>query len=339
MTSDPFGGVLRLSSPADIIAMIPYMLGFHPADSLVIVAMRERRPVLNVRVDLPGRRPGRPSAAELRRLLDQAVRMVTDQAAEATILVGYGSRSRVTPVVARAATRLAGRGVPVLDALRVTKGRYWSYVCTNTACCPAEGTPVDVASSPVAAAATVAGMVALPDRAAVVSQVEPVDPAAQVEMWAAVGRADERLMGLADTADLTDNPVGALIEAGDEALDAALRRCRSGAGLTDDDLAWLSVLASLLPVGERFWRRIEESPDDRPAHRSLWLDALRRAPMDLVPAVGSLAALTAWRDGDGALATAALDRVLDVDPDYPPARVLDEAFAAGRRPAALDPRG
>ena len=340
MTSDPFGdGVVRLSSPADIIAMIPYMLGFHPANSLVIVAMRERRPVLNVRVDLPGPKAGRPSAKELRNLLRHAVRMVNDQAAQAAILVGYGPKSRVTPVVTQATVQLAGHGVEVLDALRVTKGRYWSYACANRACCPPEGTPVDVTSSPVAAAATVAGLVALPDREAVVDQVAPVDADVRAAMWDAVNRADERLLALADSADLTIDPVGALISAGDEALDAALGQCRAGVGVGTDELAWLSVLAALLPVGERFWRRIEESLADLPAHRNLWLDALRRAPMDLVPAVGCLAALTAWRDGDGALATAALDRVLDVDPQFPPARVLDEALRAGRRPATLDTLG
>ncbi|GAA1822882.1 hypothetical protein GCM10009682_49080 [Luedemannella flava] len=337
MTPDPFGDVVRLSSPADIIALIPYMLGFHPADSLVIVAMRARRPVLNVRVDLPGPGPGRPSAVEVRDLLRQVGRMVTDQAADAAILVGYGPRARVAPMLKRASALLTRRGVPLFDVLRVTNGRYWSYQCANKACCPPEGTPFDIASSPVAVTAAVAGLVALPDREALVSQVDPVPPEAQLDMWDAVGRADERLLALADSADLADDPVGALRDAADAALDAALAECRAGAALRDDDLAWLCVLASLLPVGERLWQRVLDASADLSTHRVLWLDALRRAPMDLVPAVGCLASFAALQDGDGALGAAALDRVLAVDADYPPARVLDAAFAAGRRPAALNP--
>ena len=43
-------GVLR--GPDAVIAAIPYLLGFHPQDSIVIVWMRERRICLTQRMDL-----------------------------------------------------------------------------------------------------------------------------------------------------------------------------------------------------------------------------------------------------------------------------------------------
>ena len=71
--------------------------------------------------------------------------------------------------------------------------------------------------------------------------------------------------------------------------------------------------------------------------RAAYRRRLKRYARDLRDDVGY--PFLVFRDGDGALATAALDRVLDVDPQFPPARVLDEALRAGRRPATLDPLG
>ncbi|MFD0787811.1 DUF4192 family protein, partial [Micromonospora azadirachtae] len=44
---------LAVRSPADLLAAVPYLLGFHPADSVVVVAMRGRRVVFAARADLP----------------------------------------------------------------------------------------------------------------------------------------------------------------------------------------------------------------------------------------------------------------------------------------------
>nr|WP_305070542.1 DUF4192 family protein [Micromonospora sp. 4G55] len=46
---------LTVRSPADLLAAVPYLLGFHPADSVVVVAMRAQRVVFAARADLPDR--------------------------------------------------------------------------------------------------------------------------------------------------------------------------------------------------------------------------------------------------------------------------------------------
>ena len=57
---------LSVRSPADMVAAVPYLLGFHPADSVVVVAVRGRRVVFAARGDLsaPGTDPG-PAARHL----------------------------------------------------------------------------------------------------------------------------------------------------------------------------------------------------------------------------------------------------------------------------------
>ena len=55
---------LAVRSPADLIAAVPYLLGFHPADSVVAVALRGRQIIFAARADLPepGADPVAPAA-------------------------------------------------------------------------------------------------------------------------------------------------------------------------------------------------------------------------------------------------------------------------------------
>ncbi|MEU0962164.1 DUF4192 domain-containing protein [Micromonospora aurantiaca] len=181
---------LSVRSPADMVAAVPYLLGFHPADSVVVVAVRGRRVVFAARGDLPapGVDPG-PAARHL-------AQVVARQDADAATVVGYGPAARVTGVVDAIGDALTAAGLVVLDALRVTEGRWFSYLCVEPSCCPPEGTPYDPAASQVSAAAVFAGQVALPDRAALAAQVSPLDGPVRLAMRRATGRARLRLAAL-----------------------------------------------------------------------------------------------------------------------------------------------
>ncbi|WP_254909768.1 DUF4192 domain-containing protein, partial [Micromonospora sp. NBS 11-29] len=177
---------LSVRSPADLVAAVPYLLGFHPADSVVVVAVRGQRVVFAARGDLPepGTDPG-PAAGHL-------AQVVARQDADAATVIGYGPAARVTGPVDAVGGALDAAGLIVLDALRVTEGRWWSYLCDEPACCPAEGTPYDLTASQVSAAAVFAGQVALPDRAALAAQVAPLDGPVRLAMRRATGRARHR---------------------------------------------------------------------------------------------------------------------------------------------------
>lgn len=359
---------LSVRSPADMVAAVPYLLGFHPADSVVVVAVRGRRVVFAARGDLPapGADPG-PAARHL-------AQVVARQDADAATVVGYGPAARVTGVVDAIGDALTATGVVVLDALRVTEGRWFSYLCAEPSCCPPEGTPYDPAASQVSAAAVFAGQVALPDRAALAAQVSPLDGPVRLAMRRATGRARLRLAALTgrQSAPSAESPVGgapadgsgpgaqspvpaggagwdgelpvpadgpasgaaprAVRTAGTAAVRAAFRRQRRGERLDDDEVAWLTVLLVHVQVRDHAWSRTDGRDEDI----SLWTDVLRRAEPDLIAAPGCLLAFAAWRSGHGALAAVALERVLSAHPGYSLAVLLDEALRRGVAPSALD---
>ncbi|MBX6358354.1 MAG: DUF4192 domain-containing protein, partial [Micromonosporaceae bacterium] len=346
--SSPARTRLTVRSTVDLLALVPCLLGFHPADSLVVVAMRRGQVIFAARGDLPAARAPRAASGAL---AGQLAAVVRRQGCEAAVVIGYGPADRVAAAAPVGCDALSRQGVQVLDALRVTAGRYFSLLCADPRCCPPDGTAFDASASPLAAEAVFAGQVVLPDRDALVRQLAPVGGPARESMHLAAGRAEDRLARLlAGAAGATsgkpdagrpapggpETPAGrgaaAVLRAGRAAVRQALARGEAGQRLTDDEVAWLALLLCHPVVRDFAWQRT--GPDDWQI--ALWTDVLRRVEPDLAAAPGSLLAFAAWRSGFGSLAGIALERALDADPAYPMALVLDDMLRRGLPPSTLD---
>lgn len=332
---------VKLTSPADLIAATPYLLGFHPAQSVVVLGFTARQLTFAARSDLPG--PDEPVPAVARDIVDVVVR----QRADAVAVIGYGAAEPVDPLLKALRGAAEQRGLPVKDLLRVDAGRWWSHLCTEPACCPPEGTRIDLAAEQVSAQLTMEGLAAAPSRADVARQVAPIGGLTRTSMVQATGRARQRYARL-----LAANPAGAWAEVvlgeGTGAIQAALGRYEQGGALDDDELAWLSLLLDAIAVRDVAWRTITGARRDI----RLWTDVTRRADPALVAGPASLLGFAAWRAGDGVLAGLAVERALRADPGYtlahlllrglrqgiPPSAFADGPADAGARAAARDGR-
>ncbi len=326
---------LSLRSPVDLLAAVPYLLGFHPTDSVVLLGLNGSRVTFQARADLVTSPAG---------LADQLGGILARQGFQQALIVGYGPAARVDPVVRALRERLAEAGVATPEALRVTGGRYWSYTCARPECCPPDGNPYVADTTAVAAQATLAGMVALPSRDALRAQLAPVTGLAEVAMRQAGERADRRARALVDAA-LTEVPVSdpdpgeAAVRAASDrfeaagrvAVDQALDAYRAGRPLDDDAAAWLGILLVHRPVRDYAWECIV---DDHQPHLALWTDLTRRVELDLRAAPATLLAFTAWQAGEGAITTIALEVALGADPEYPLAALLARAIANGLDPGS-----
>ena len=316
MTTD---SAIFVRTPADLVDAAPYVLGFHPTDSLVAIGMAGRRVSFGARYDLPP-----PDDDDIVPI----AAVIAAQGARSVTVIGYGTADDVDPVMRRALAALDVFRVRVNEALRVHEGRWWSYYCDKSGCCPPDGNPCNAQDSVIAAEATYRGQVALPSRQALVAQVAAVGGDARVAMVAATERARERLTGL-----LTDDMRGrrSVRRAGRIAVREAEKRSRAGRALTDDEVAWLGVLL--------IDRDVNEYALDRSATQQwwlgLWADVLRRVEPAYVPAPACLLGYAAWRDGRGALARVAVDRALQADPRHPMAGLLDEVLGYGIGPHAM----
>jgi hypothetical protein len=322
---------VRLSAPVDILATIPFLVGYHPSDSIVVLGMCDHQVTFTARDDLPAE-GAEADPDQLIYLLDVLLR----QGCHRVLLVGYGSEKRVTPTMTALLDGFHDAGVRVLEALRADGERYWSYVCANPRCCPPPGTRYDTATSEVAAAWTLAGRVARRDRAEYEAQIRPATGSLRDAMGRATAAAHERLIDLIAGAEDDEQAEAALLNAGNLAIAEALDRQLHGDGPTDDEAAWLSVLLRSIPIRDIAWGLIRGTGMALFHHRALWQEVLHRAEPDLVPAPASLFAFAAWRCGDGGIARLALERALDADPRYRMAGMLREAIVLGLPPSALD---
>jgi hypothetical protein len=296
-------------SSAEAVAVAPYLLGFHPNDSLVVLGMLGHAVDFAVRYDLPAQVADFTEAAEV----------IARQGPDRVILIGYGPPWRVTPMVLEVARALRACEVTIEDVLRVADGRWWSYLGG-----PAGGTPF---APGLAAQAVYHGMVALPDRMALVAKVSPVEGQQRAEMREATGRARARATDLAAD-DLRAARGGQWMRrAGREAVREAERAARAGRQLSPDEIAWLGVMLvksvvldyALDRCGPEEWRM------------RLWNEVVRKVQPEHAPAPACLLAYAAWQAGEGSLARVAVDRALLEEPAHRIAGVLDRLLAAGIR--------
>ncbi len=307
-----------LASPADLLCALPYLLGFHPADSLVVAGFAGRPPDgrlrLTARWDLP------LAAGAAARLVPLLAREGITRVA----LVGYGPGPLVTPAIDEVIAVLRDAGVAVLEALRTDGARYWSYLCRNVRCCPPEGVPYDVGSSPVAAQATLHGMVALPDREALERTLAPVDGPVRQAMRRATAQAAAEFRRRLLAAARPDDFAVDFVTAGLERVRNAVRVYRRGNRLADDEAARLGLDLAVIRVRDEAWTLIDD--DTIAAHLALWRDLTIRLEPPFTPPAAALLGVAAWRNGDCTLANIAIDRALAVDPGYTMARLLSEGL-------------
>jgi hypothetical protein len=325
---------VKIGCPAEILAAVPYLIGFHPTSSLVVIGARPPRDRVHVsfRYDLLD--PAEDGYA--REIAGHAASVLVNQAVTVAILAGYGPGALVTPIAEEFRAQLSAAGVEVREILRVEDGRYWSYLCQDAGCCPPDGVPFDVSASSVAAQMTLAGNVTWPDRAALERSIAPLGGVVRSSMAQATIRAENRAAALVAQAARSGRKRGAIlrpvIDDGLRAVDEAIATYRGGGRISsDDEIAWLTVTLGDMRVRDDAWARMD--PEHRQSHQRLWSDVLRRAEARYVPAPACLLAFTAWQSGDGALANIALARALDANPTYTMARLLLEAVGRGLPPS------
>ena len=330
MTHSPLA--LTAHGIGDMLAAVPVLLGFQPDNDLCLLGLEpgtvpgSDMVVFTARRDLP--EPG-----GLPVLWAGTRAMLERDTPDAVVLVGYGPAPAVTAAIDVCRRAAADAGVWVRDAVRVTDGRYWSYLCTDPECCPVEGTAFDTVTSTVTTAATVHGVVVAASR----QQLADV-------ITAVTGETAERMRGATEKADrwrdtyLRDHPptqVARLWEMGVEVTRIGAATYRDGGSFGDGDAALLSVLLSDLRCRDLIVEAVITHAEGLDGQVALWADLTRRAQAN-VAACATLLALAAWTAGQGELANIAARRALDADPDYELGRLIAQCIRSGLPPLTPD---
>jgi hypothetical protein len=324
--SDPGpDGPVRLKArrPADLLAAVPFLLGFHPEESLVALFLSGGRVVLTARYDL--------GDARERDIAD----LVEQHRPSGLVLVAYCTDTRRARVelelqAEQVAALDPGHEVDLVDLLLVDGRRWWSLVCSS-GCCPAEGTPYAPAEHPLSAEAVWAGLVARPDRASVVATVAGPPAGAWPDLRRQVGPVDARLRRLGRT-ERQDALGRAVVEALPR-LDPTSEE-RVAVRLGDATCLELALLVRDTLVRDVACALVTR--EDARRHLALWQEVLGRTPPELAAAPLCLVGVAAWASGNGTLLNACCERLSELDPAYPMGRLLSDVSRRALPPAWWD---
>jgi hypothetical protein len=304
---------VKVSGPADFLGLVPYLLGFRPQESLVLLLIRDGRVLLTARIDLPALEATAPAVEQL---LDLSQR----HHASGLVLLAYGSAAgRARTVAELVARELGPHGL--VDALFVDDSRWWSLTC-GPGCCPAAGTRYDLRNHPMAAEAVYAGLTAVAGREEIEAQVGG-PPAADFGLLEVVTAAVVReQQGRAPRQRQSD-----MAAAVQEFL-AEPRR------LSDEECARFAVLAADVAVRDVAWTAMTRAGIDD--HLDLWGQVVARtiSPWEVPPLC--LLGMAAWIAGNGALQNCCTARARRADPDYSMAGLLDDINQRALPPSFWD---
>jgi hypothetical protein len=338
--------LLRMRGPADMAAMLPYLLGFYPDDSLVAIGLAgpQLQQTGAIRLDIPDD-PTLWSAVatDFARLLVELSEQ-RDRRPDAVLLYlcrdpGPDGPSVVTtlrPLADHLLRAFRGLDVSVKESLCISSGRWWSFLCADPACCSPHGTPVYSSQEPraVVAAATYAGIAPRGSRRAIAAGLAPIGPPdADVYREALdqqTAMACDRLMA---------DPLGAAraVAATAGLLDEAMAASRAGVLRLHPERS-ARLIVGLLDKVTRDRAAEYAEPDELAAAQRLWRYLARRcvppyAEYAKVPL--TLLAWTAWLAKDTATARVALGKALGLDPDYTLAALLYDSLNTGLAPEGL----
>ena len=354
---------ITLRGPGDIVSVLPYHLGYHPRDSVVVVSIRGRLLGLVARVDIPP--PGRE--AEVATWLTGP--LVRDGASAAVVVSFEDRADESVPISLAVAEHLEQAGVEVLDVMVVRDGRRYSPRCAQD-CCPAEGVALPDPADVVGVAEYVArGRAPLLSRRAVDALVQE-DPVVSTGVAAAIGaregmpRRRLRRRSARAWAELLRPPRtegGARDGGGRDGLSRDGGAQRPSPTVVADlalglhDIAWRDAVIAwlapgVLPLADLHRGAVLLLESTMPSWGGMGFDgepgegsdevlrrlvALCRSLPDEAAqeaaALCTVVAHVAWASGDGTIARAAIERARHLAPDYRLAALLAKLIDAGIR--------
>jgi len=324
------GPRMRLSGPPQLLQMVPYLVGFTPEQSVVLIGKQAPRGavIVSARYDID-------APAEAAR---QWFAAASNAGADSFLVVLYDDTITGPPLPHREMLdELVALGaelkMEMTDALAVNESRWWSYICSSEMCCPSVGTPL-VRDGEVAAEAVLNGLVARPSRTSLVLELEP-DPSRVAEAEGLFERlSDDELLARAlrpGVGSVRLRRVTALKRA-----DTIERACVEEQRVpTPKEVIDLTLPMLDLMVRDCMMGSLPKKGSD--TMLAFWRDVCRGSPEALVAGPATVFALCAYAAGDGARANVGIDRALAARPDYTMALLLLQAISGGMQPKDLVP--
>ncbi len=300
---------LTIDTPEAAVAATPYLLGFVPRDSLVLLLLDGHGLSVSMRVDLP-------PAGDLG-WLQCLLNGIPEPVPDGALLMVYSDTVPADhgQAVGMWVMQVLVPVLQIVDVVHVAQGRFASWERGQLT--PEDGEALATCSEhPVIAACVAAGLTCAADRDALVAQVQYVDDAMSQRVAVELSRRQAR----------TD------YETRRDALERDALALLWGTGdLTAADVALVARACADVHVRDPLLARVldcygEGRPVPLNQVRTRLLFCLTHIPERHAAAVAATLALLAWSDGDGAVALVTAERALESDPSNTLAPLVTHAL-------------
>ena len=317
-----------LTSPHDLLAAIPFLIGYHPTDSIVIVSLKDDCVGMAMRVDYPS-----IDAVNSPGAYDALIFHLVREGAQGALVVAYVPEGRKDgeEILANISTSLSQAEIPTRESLLISNGRWRSVLCGDFECCPPYGNELPEISSSRVAVEQVAEGRPMPygNREGMADSISSLPLSNDAEFTAQVAGAhiDSEC----------ENPQPAQREGALAVLDLASRFIAASLGrdIAGDQKLAAKVLGSLTDIQVRDFALGSHDETTIELYWTMWRYLVRVAPAGYIAPVASLLAALSYEKGEGALAQRSLDRALADDPSYSLAALLRRVFSAAWPPESF----
>ena len=301
-----------VTTPSDLLAAVPFLIGYQPSDSIVLISLEEESITMAIRIDFPESISEREASALVEKF----------RGSDGALLVSYipdsclDAESVIRPLI----EAIDRAEIPLRESIIIVGNRWRSLVCPDTECCPLEGTPLpDLSDSRIAVEEIAQGKLMpfknLDDMADSLSP--DLDPVI-LEM-----------IGRIPPINYEEEPTTAQREGANAILDflhdfEVDRICR-------DKRLVAKVLVRLKDLQVRDFA-LGSMNDKSDLYFDAWRWLLKKAPNGFVAAPATLFAVAAYERGDGAMANLALDKAEVDQSSYSMVKLLRQLFQSGKPP-------
>ena len=310
-----------VKTPHDLLAAVPFLIGYHPTDSLVLISVKSDSLEMAMRIDFP-KNPPEGSYQLL------ASHLKRDNSEGALIVAYEPADSLAGPeVLHNVADAVASLDIPIRELMLVRNNHWRSLLCNDDKCCPPEGNQIEEFVNSRIAAEQVASGKVLP-----FSDSEGLTHSISATILAKDINWNAQVVGF--KVDPDANNLNELQRDGAESI-LLLADFYSQNGFCKDYDLMARVLGRLSDIQVRDFALGCHTDQTINSYWAMWRDLMRIAPPKFVAPVASVFASIAYENGEGALAHRALDRAIEDDPEYSLARLLRRIFSSGWPPSGF----
>ena len=310
-----------VKTPHDLLAAVPFLIGYHPSDSLVMISVKSDALEMAMRIDFPIN----PPAGAYQLLASHLQR----DNAEAALIMAYepSDNDSGEEVLTNIAAAVSELDIPIRELMLVRDGRWRSMLCDDLSCCPQEGNEIiDFRNSRITAEQVANGKVLPFSNSEGLAHSIAECAIAKDPEWSAKVASFQ--------VDPDDQDLNAKQRDGAEAV-LLLADFFNQEGKCDDLDLMARVLGRLSDIQVRDYALGCHDQESMDSYQTMWRELLKVAPKGYVAPVATLFAAIAYENGEGALAHRALDRAIEDQPEYSMSRLLRRVFSSGWPPSGF----